>query len=95
MSFRAEFLRAPVAEFVQFREMMAGVHVEQRHRDVGRAERLFRQAQQADGILAAGEEQGRPLEFRRDFTHDVNRFGFQILQVIQMITVHFDTDFTN
>ena len=40
-----------------------------------------------DGILAAGEEQGGALEFRRDFTHDVNRFRFQVLQMVQMITV--------
>ena len=74
---------------------MSGINVEQRHGDVGRAERLFGQAQQADGILAAGEEQGGVLEFRRDFTHDVNRFRFQILQMVEMVTVHFDTDFTN
>ena len=67
---------------------MAGVNVEQRHRDVRRAERLFRQTQQANGILAAGEQQGGPLKFRRDFAHDVNRFRFQILQMVQMVAVH-------
>ena len=67
---------------------MARLDVEKRHRDVGRAEGLFRQAQQADGILAAGKEQRRALEFPGDFTHDVNRLGFQILQMIQMIRTH-------
>jgi len=86
--FGAEFLRAAVTEFIQFREMMAGVHVQQRHRDVGRAERLFRQAQKADGILATGKQQGRPVELRRDFTHDVNRLGFEILQMIQVVAAH-------
>ena len=93
--FGAEFLGAAITEFIQFGEMMAGIHVEQRHWDVGRAERFFRQAQQGNGILAAGEEQGGPIELRRDFTHDVNRLGFQVLQMVQVIAVHFDTDFTN
>ncbi len=65
---------------------MAGFNVEKRHRDVRRTKRLFRKAQEADGILAAGEEQGRALEFRRHFTHDVNGFSFQKLQMIEMIT---------
>ena len=64
---------------------MAGVDVEKRHRDVRRTERLFREAQQADGILAAGKEQGGALKFGRDFTHDVNRLGFEILQMVEMI----------
>ncbi len=82
---RAEFLCAAVAELIQFGKMMAGVHVQKRHRDVGRAERLFGEAQQADGILAAGEQQGRALELRGDFTHDVNRLGFEILQMVEMV----------
>ena len=61
----AEFRGPAVAELVQLREMMAGVDVEQRHRDVGGAEGLFRQAQQADGVLAAGEEQRRAARIRR------------------------------
>jgi len=42
----------------------------------------FREPQQADGVLAAGEQNGRALELGGDFTHDVNRLGFQVLQVI-------------
>ena len=59
---------------------MAGVDVEKRHRNVRRAERFFREPQQADGILAAGKEQRRPLKFGGDFAHDVNGFGFEILR---------------
>jgi hypothetical protein len=40
--FRAEFLRAPVAEFNQLRKFVAGFDVEQRHRNVGWAKRLLR-----------------------------------------------------
>ncbi len=86
--FRAEFLRAPVAEFNQLRKFVAGFDVKKRHRNVRRAERLLREAQQADGILAAGEEQGGALEFSGDLTHDVNRLGFQILQMVEMVRTH-------
>ena len=85
---RAELLRAPVAEFDQLRKLVARLNVEERHRQVARAERFFREAQEADGILAAGKEQRRALKFPGDFTHDVNRLGFQILQMIQMIRTH-------
>ncbi len=88
MSLRAQLLCAPVAELVQLREIVAGVHVEKRHRDVRRAERLLRQAQQADGILAAGKEQGRALELGGDLTHDVDGFGFQILQMVEVVRMH-------
>jgi hypothetical protein len=64
---------------------VAGVDVEQWHRDVGRAERLFREAQQADGVLAAGKQQGRPLELGGDFAHDVDRLGFEVLQMVEMV----------
>ena len=93
--FRAEFLGAPVAEFDEFGKFMAGFDVQKRHRDVGRAKRLFREAQQADGILAAGKKQGGALKFPGDFAHDVNRLGFEILQMVEMVTAHFDTDFTD
>jgi hypothetical protein len=84
----AEFLGPPVAEFDQLGKFVAGLDVQERHGNVRRAERLFREAQQADGILAAGKEQGGTLKFGGDFTHDVNRLGFQILQMIEMIAAH-------
>ena len=59
-----------------------------RHRDVGGAEGLLRQAQQADGILAAGEQQGGPLELGGDFAHHVDGLGFQILEMVEMVAVH-------
>ena len=62
--------------------MMAGFHVEKRHRNVRRAKRFFREAQQADGIFAAGKKQGGALEFGGDFTHDVNRLRFEKLQMV-------------
>ena len=93
--FCAEFLRPAIAEFDQFGKFVAGLDVEKRQRNIRRPEGLFCQAQQADGILAAGEQQGGALEFPGDLTHDVNRFRFQKLQMIKMVTAHFDTDFTD
>ena len=43
------------------------------------AKGFFRQAQQADRIFAAGEENRGPLELGGDFAQDVNRFRLQIL----------------
>jgi hypothetical protein len=60
----------------------AGFHIEERHGDFRRAEGFLGEAQEADGILAAGEEQGGALELAGDFAHDVNRFGLEILQVV-------------
>jgi len=85
---RAQFFGAMVAKFVEFGEMMAGVHVHQGHGNIRGTKCFFRQTQQTDGILAAGEQEGRALKFRGDFTHHVYRFRFQKLQMIQMI-VHF------
>ena len=81
-------LRASVAKFVQFGKMMAGIDVEQRQGDVRRPKGLFRQAQQANGVFAAGEQERRPFEFGGDFAQDVNRFGFQILKMVEMIGIH-------
>ena len=46
------------------------------------------QAQKADGILAAREHQRRSLEFRGDLTHDVDAFGLEVLQVVEVIRIH-------
>ena len=88
MSLHAELRGAAVAELVQLGEVVPGVDVEQRHRDVGRAKGLLRQAQQADGVLAAGEQQRGPLEFRGDLAHHVDGLGFEILEVVEVIAVH-------
>ena len=80
---------AAITEVIQFRKVMARVHVKKRHRDVGWPERLFSKTQQADGILAAREHQRGPLKLRGDLTHDVDSLGFEVLQVVQVIRTHF------
>ena len=72
-------------ELNEFGELVPGLNVQEWHRDVRRAERLFGEAQEADGVLAAGEQQRRALELARDLTHDVDGLGLQILQMVQMV----------
>ena len=85
---RAELFRATVAEIDQFGKFVARLNVKERHRNVRRPKRLFRETQQADGILAAGEQERGAFKFRRHFTHDVNGLCFQKLQMVEMITAH-------
>jgi len=47
----------------------------------GRTERLLCQPQHDDRVLAAREEQHWALKLRGDLTHDVNRLGFQLIEV--------------
>ena len=68
--------------------MVPGVDVEERHRDRGWAKGFLRQAQQTDGIFAAGKEQRGAIKFRRHFAHDVNGFGFEKLKVVDVVAVH-------
>ena len=83
-----EFLGAPVAELDEFGKLVAGRHIEERHRNVRGTEGLLREAEQADRVLAAGEEDGGTLELRGDLTHDVDRFRFEVIQMIEMIGFH-------
>ncbi|GAB3896703.1 hypothetical protein GCM10029964_078430 [Kibdelosporangium lantanae] len=52
----------PVAELQHLRQVVAGVHVQQRERDRHRPERLHRQADEHSGVLAAGEQDHRAVE---------------------------------
>jgi len=78
----AELLRPAVAKIVQLRKMVSRIHIEKRHWDLRGPKRLLRQPQQADRILATGEKQRRALKLRRHLTHDVDRFGFEILKMV-------------
>jgi hypothetical protein len=78
----AEFSRALVAEGDDFVEVVTGIDVHQREREFARAERLLRQAEHHDGILAAGKKQRRISAFSGDFAHDVDRFRFQPVEML-------------
>ena len=74
-----------VAELDHLGEIVAGVDVHDREREPGRAERLLGQPQQHDRVLAAAEQQHRPLELRGDLAEDVNRLGLERLQVRELV----------
>jgi len=77
----AQFGGALVAEGDDFPVVVAGVDVHQRERELARAEGLFGDAQHADRVLAAGEEQYRVGTLAGDFAHDVDGFGFEPVQM--------------
>jgi hypothetical protein len=54
-----------------------GVHVHDREREAPRAERLLGQAQEDQRVLAAAEQEHRPLELGRNLAEDVDRLGFE------------------
>ncbi len=80
----AQLGHAAVAELDHLGEVVARVDVHQRERERRRAKRLLGQAQQHDRVLAAAEQQHRPLEFGRHLAHHVDRLGLQRAQVAQL-----------
>src|SRR6476661_160144 len=82
---QAQLLDALVTEGQHLLEVVPGVHVQHRERDARREERLLRQAQHDDGVLAAGEEQDGLLELRDDLTHDVDRLGLEDVELAQLV----------
>ena len=66
-------------------EVEAGVDLQQREGELGREERLLRQPQHHDGVLAAGEHQDGLLELRRDLAEDVDRLGLELIELAQSI----------
>ena len=53
-------------------------------REAARPERLFSEAQQHQGILAAREEQGRVTALARNFAQDMDRLGFEPAEVMRI-----------
>jgi hypothetical protein len=74
-------LHQPSREVERFREVVAGVDVQQREGDACPGGRRARQVHQHDRIFAAGEEHHRPLALRRHFAQHEDRLGFQLFQV--------------
>jgi hypothetical protein len=58
-----------------------GVDVHHRERELAGAKRLLGEAQEHNRILAAAEQQHGALKLGRHLTKDVDRLGFQRLQV--------------
>jgi hypothetical protein len=64
---------------------VAGVDVHHRERQTAWPERLQCQVQHDDGVLAAGEQQHRPLELGGDLADDVDRLGLEHPQMAQLV----------
>ena len=79
------FLDELVAGLQDLVEVVAGVDMHHRERQPARPERLERQMQHDDGVLAAGEQQHRPLELRGHLPNDVDGLGLQRAQMAQLV----------
>src|SRR5438067_1798800 len=77
----AELRDAAVAVLDRLREVVPRIDVHDRERKLARPERLLGEPQQDDRVLAAGEEQHRPLELRGDLTEDVDSLGLELVEV--------------
>src|SRR3954449_6415463 len=84
----AELGHAAVAVLDDLGEVVARVHVHERERERRGAERLLGQAQKDDRVLAAAEEQDRPRQLGRHLAHDVDRLGFEDVQMGQLVRAH-------
>src|SRR4051812_13234469 len=79
----AELLHAAVAELDHLGEVVAGVDVHDRERELARPECLLGEPEQHDRVLAAGEEQHRPLELGSHLAEDVNRLRLEVVEMRQ------------
>ena len=70
----AELGDGAVAEGDDLVEVVPGVDVHHRERDAGGEERPPGEVEQHDGVLAAGEQQDRPLALGGDLAQDADRF---------------------
>jgi hypothetical protein len=77
----AELAHPAVAELDDLGEVVPRVDVHDGEREGPGAERLLRQAQEDDGVLAAAEEQHGALELGRDLPHDVHGLRLERAQV--------------
>ena len=77
----AELGDAAVAVLDHLGEVVPGVDVHDRERELARAERLLGEPQQHDRVLAAREEQHGPLPLGGDLAHDVDRLGLELVEV--------------
>ncbi len=74
-----------VAELDDLREVVPGVDVHDRERELAGAEGLLGEAQQHDRVLAAAEEQHGALELGGHLTEDVDGLGLEGLEVGQLV----------
>ena len=66
-------------------EVVAGVDLEDRERDLGGVEGLLGQPHHDDGVLAAGEHQHRLLELGGDLAEDVDRLRLELVELAEPV----------
>ena len=77
----AQLRDPPVTELDHLGKVVTGVDVHERKREAARAKRLLGQPEQHDRVLAAGEQEHRPLELRGDLAHDVDCLRLELVEV--------------
>jgi len=76
-----------VAEVEDFLQVVAGVDMQQGERQRRRPEGLDRQVQQHGGVLTAREENDRAFELAGYLSEDVDRFGLEGVESIELCAV--------
>ena len=71
-----------------FGEIVAGIHVDEREGHAGGPEGFFCKPCHDDRVFPAGEEQGGVLELGRGFAQDENRFGFELVELAEVVVGH-------
>jgi len=77
----AILLRLAVTEGDHLAELISGIHMQDRERQLRRPKGLARQMQQDGRVLADGVEQHRLAELRCGLAEDVDGLRFEQLQV--------------
>ena len=78
----AQLLDATIAEVDDFGEVVAGVDMHDREREVSGPERLFGQPEQHRRVLAPAEQEHRALTFGGHFPHDEDGMGLQQVEMV-------------
>ena len=81
----AELFDELVAEVERFGEVVSRVDMHERERELRGTERLLREVHHHDRVLASREHERGTLELRSHFAHDVDRLGFERLEVRQFV----------
>jgi hypothetical protein len=83
----AELRRAAIPEGDHLGVVVAGVHVQEREGEAGRPERLLGEPEQADRVLAPGEQEHRVRALSGDLAEDVDRLRFEPVEVGERLSV--------
>ena len=78
-----------------FREIVAGIDVDEREGHARRPEGLAGEPGHDDGVLAAGEKQGGVFKLGGGFAQDEDGFGFELVEVAEVVVGHGEVNAEN